>query len=225
MQNRSWELDSAHWYHSDDANAQTADDAAAEFFDSSLQYEKPVVLTESGNGAHNWDPASHLRMRIRSWVSFFKGVMLMWWNTSGSQSCRPCGGGNMYLGEQERSYQKYLTEFASNVTDPNVTSFNSSATSTTSAPVKAFGISGAGVDDQSTVSMVYLHHQDHNSNTTSTFSLPNLPKVECKCTWYSPESGTAIAAQRQGNTFTTPPFAVDIAVLVVCPQAQSNNYL
>jgi hypothetical protein len=217
MENRSYELDSAHWYHSDDKNAQTADDAAVEYFDSSLRYEKPVVLTESGNAAHNWDPMSHLRMRIRSWVAFFKGVMLMWWNTAGTQSCRPCGGGNMYLGEQERSYQKYLTEFASNMTDPNVTSFNFSATSTTSALVKAFGISGAGVDDKSTVTMVYLHHQDHNSNTTSMFSLPNLPKIECTCSWYSPESGTAIAAHQQGSTFTTPPFAVDIALLAVCP--------
>ena len=92
MENKSYEIDSAHWYHSDDNNAQTADDAAVEYFDSGLQYKKPVVLTESGNAAHNWDPVSHLRMRIRSWVSFFKGVTLMWWNTAGTQSCRPCGG-------------------------------------------------------------------------------------------------------------------------------------
>ena len=50
-----------------------ADDAAVQYFGASLQFKKPVVLTETGNAGHNWDPVSHLRMRIRSWVAFFKG--------------------------------------------------------------------------------------------------------------------------------------------------------
>lgn len=66
------------------------------------------------------DPDSHTRMRIRSWVSFFKSATLMWWNTASTQNCTPCGGGNMYLGPLERSYNLVLRRFSGQMTDPTV---------------------------------------------------------------------------------------------------------
>ena len=105
------QIDSVHWYSSNDNNALSADTAMAEASRRALSNGKPVYFTESGNGGHNWDPQSHLRMRIRSWVSFFEGVVLMWWNTAGTKNCSPCGGGNMFLGVQEMSYQAILTNF------------------------------------------------------------------------------------------------------------------
>ena len=72
------EVDSVHWY-SGDASEGTKGEANATvaMIDSELVHRKPVYFTESGNRAHNWDVDSHTRMRIRSWVAFFKSAVLM----------------------------------------------------------------------------------------------------------------------------------------------------
>ena len=228
------EIDSVHWYYSE--NTGNADLAMATTTAQHLANGKPVYFTESGNRAHNWDGDSHTRMRIRSWTALFVSATLMWWNTAGTRSCSPCGGGNMYLGPTERGYQKVLRTFADHMLDPAVQNVNVTATpnTTSGAAVRAYGLCGAGAGDSTVqgssagadrVYMAYVHHTDHNSATQANVNFVTgsqacaAPGPGCSGFWVNPETGTTTAVSATAATtgnFTTPPFSIDVALVLFC---------
>jgi hypothetical protein len=75
------EINSVHWYYSSPvagnkytSNATQEDKAMVDQAQNQLAAGKPVYFTETGMVHHNWDPESHILMRIRSWTAFFRGV-------------------------------------------------------------------------------------------------------------------------------------------------------
>jgi len=202
-------INSVHWYSSSATEWEDWD--TSNKIAESLSAAKPVYFTESGNKAHNWDSDSHTRMRIRTWTTFFRGATLLWWNTADSQNCTPCGGGNMYLGSKERGYQKTYVDFAGQMTDPAVKMFNL----TLSEGVRAYGLDGSS--GSSTMRMVYVHHPDHSTSTTSQLVFPMASVANCAGEWVYPETGETVAASPFNDTaFVTPPFSIDIALKVLC---------
>tara|TARA_B110000208_G_scaffold160160_1_gene195175 strand:- start:28 stop:3396 length:3369 start_codon:yes stop_codon:yes gene_type:complete len=216
------EMDSVHWYYGakwDDTKKSAR--AAAEMIDTELANGKPVYFTESGNQAHNWDPNSHTRMRIRSWVAVFKSAALLWWNTAGTRTCVPCGGGNMYLGPTERSYNLILRRFADHMTDPAVEPLEVSATL---PGVNAFGLQGVASNGSGTtrVIMVYLHHNASHSVNISAgvdFGAGTNLTNNCAGEWLSPSDGSTSPIQGMvtGKVPLSPPFSIDAALRLVCP--------
>jgi hypothetical protein len=215
------EINEIHWYHSDPIENEDDD------FNKNVQawqqqsHEKPVFITETGMLAHNWDATSHIRMRMRTYVSFFQGAVLMWWNTAGDKHCHPCGGGNMYLGPMERSYQKVYTDFVAPMTDPAAQNFNL----TVPDGIRAYGMFGAKQGGDGTVVIVYAHHfADHSSNTTAELVFPdNVPLSGCSGDWVQPETGsTSPASPSSSNAYTTPNFTIDVALRLVCGKAETE---
>lgn len=204
------ELDSVHWYYS--TGVQNSDIAMVTQARTELANKKPVYFTESGNNRHNWDPQSHIRMRIRSWTAFFEACVLMWWNTAGTQNCTPCGGGNMYLGPTERSYQKTLREFVAPMTDPTLQAMNISA----SNGVRAYGLVGAGNSGKGKLYMAYAnHYASHDLSITANLTFP-IVLAGCTGVWVHPETGATTPAVASGVNFTSPPFKIDIALSISC---------
>ena len=78
-----------------------------------------MIVGEQGNGANsagtatcNWDGTSAVRMRVRSWSSFFNEGSLIFWQTGYSKAyCT--NPANIYLGPEERGYLKVLGDFTS----------------------------------------------------------------------------------------------------------------
>eukprot|EP00039_Didymoeca_costata_P003300 m.66710 g.66710 ORF g.66710 m.66710 type:complete len:562 (+) comp11827_c0_seq3:83-1768(+) len=215
------EVDSVHWYYSEGTT--NTDNATVQLANQELAHQKPVYITESGNEAHNWDPDSHTRMRIRSWTCFFTAMNLLWWNTAGTKNCHPCGGGNMYLGPTERGYQKVLRNFTNHMSDPSVAIINVSA----SEGVRAYGLVGNppdnhlqveqnGAPQEGKMYMAYAHHFfNHTTNITTSLSFQGMSGT-CKGTWIYPESGTTVEAIATNMEFVSPQFAIDIALLLLC---------
>merc|ERR1712064_153247 len=94
--------------------------------------------------------------------------MGMWWNTAASKKCRPCGGGNMFLGHTERKYQSVYKQFVEQMTDPAVQQFNL----TMPEGVRAYGLRGS--TGSGTILMIYAHHfASHNETTIAKIELPS----------------------------------------------------
>lgn len=221
------EINSVHWYHSSPvagqgkkgtSNATQSDLAMADEVQGRLAVGKPVYYTETGMLSHNWDPKSHVLMRIRSWTAFFEACVLIWWNTANTQSYHGISG-NMYLGPQERGYQKVLRAFMDEMTDPAVAQLNMTA----SDGVRAYGVTGASGDGKTKVLMAYAqHYSSHDQNITAqiTFAPSEgfLSLTGCEGTWVHPDTGaTEPATQPKGLTYTTPVFSIDMALRVNCP--------
>lgn len=221
------EMDSVHWYYGEKFGGTTGSaSAASDMIDAEMVHGKPVYFTESGNRAHNWDVDSHTRMRIRSWVCFFKSAVLMWWNTAGTRNCVPCGGGNMYLGPLERSYNSILRRYANFMLDPDVQQLD---VTTMAAGINAFSIRGAAFANQSisqqTLILAYLHHNTSHSTNISTGIIfgNNVRLAGCAGLWLDPSNGTTTVIEtiNASGSLTSPLFTIDIALRLECPGAPS----
>jgi len=207
------DVNSIHWYHSDDIRQEDVD--TCDIVDQSLSAQKPVYITETGNLYHNWDADSHVRMRMRTYTTLFKGATVVWWNTAGTKQCKPCGGGNMFLGVTERQHQKVYVNFAKKMTDPAAVMFNL----TNSEGIRSYGLRGSN-SNGGQIMLVYVHHfADHSTSTIADLVLPaGLPSLtECHGEWVFPENGTTVKASPvNATTLATPPFQIDIALSLEC---------
>lgn len=192
---------------------------------SELANHKPVYFTESGNRAHNWDPDSHTRMRLRSWTSVFSGANLMWWNTANVRNCTPCGGGNMYLGPTERQYNGVLRNFLSKLTDPLVT--NVSVAVSNQSGVEALGLETRPDPRGTRLLFAYLHHwANHTSNVTVSVSVPTFDLGGCHGAWVDPIDGTptdVTVPPSGGSALLTPPFVIDLGLWLECPKSSRTS--
>jgi hypothetical protein len=222
------EINSVHWYYSSPvagnkytSNATQEDKAMVDQAQNQLAAGKPVYFTETGMVHHNWDPESHILMRIRSWTAFFEACVLMWWNTAGTIKYHGISG-NMYLGLIERGYQKVLRAFIDEMTDPAVAQLKMTA----SDGFRAYGVIGAGANGNGKVLMAYVqHYSSHELNITAQITFAPSKDFRsltgCVGTWVHPDTGaTASATQPNGLTYTTPVFSIDMALRVNCPSEE-----
>ena len=205
------EINAPHWYQNEDelrSDLETAHRAAAW-----KKHGKPVIVGEQGNLVERgkappgvggvWDDRSALRMRIRLWTAFFNDISFVFWNTSYAKDGHYM---NIWLGPREREYVRALQGFAYSL-DAGI------RPEPIHVPegVRAYGLASkerAGV---------YLHHfKDHATPVQGLKVTVDIPRAG-RAFWYSPETAAILGAADAPagrQTFTAPPFAVDIALLV-----------
>jgi outer membrane protein assembly factor BamB len=201
----SIDINSPHWYEKE--NELFSDLITANKITQAQRWGKPVVFSEQGNLKSNWDPFSGLRMRLRSWAAFFKGATLIFWNSSGGPYQPPRGTpANIYLGPEERTYVRVLTDFFKGVGPARV-----KKEIVHSHPwVRAYGF------QSEEYFLGYFHHfRDRLVSTRIDFplSLPSEGVLE----WVKPESGTVIkrqAVKKGQQQLFSPPFKVDLALKI-----------
>jgi len=183
------------------------------------RFGKPVIVGETGNAVNRkqmpdlirkgiggvWDPKSALRMRLRNWAALFNETAVIFWNTSYARDGHFM---NLWIGPREREYVRAMQAFAYalgggmkrvpvTVSDPSL--------------VRGWGLAGdrrAGL---------YLeHYNDHASTVRGLRVTLDVPHA-AKGYWYSPETAAILGtfdAPKGRGTFTAPPFAIDLALLV-----------
>lgn len=210
---REIDINAPHWYESEralDSDLRVMQQAA-----EWKRFGKPVIVGEQGNSGMNWGPGSATRMRIRAWTALFQEITLIFWNTSWSKAgvnhgrYVPGSASNIYLGPEERSYIRALSDFEARL-DPEV---RMSEISVTGGDVRAYGLKSPQL------TAAYLHHYgDHTAVVRGlkiTLACPESrwPVAE----WIDPATGVVVsrAAVRQREpTLDVPPFRVDLALLV-----------
>ena len=209
------EISAPHWYEGIEdelGSDQVTADRAREW----KRFGKPVIVGEQGNWIPTdqprapgvggvWDLGSARRMRLRNWTALFNEIAFIFWNTSYAKDGHFM---NIWLGPLERQYVKAGQDFAYalgrglkmapvEVSQPEA--------------VRAHGLASperAGV---------YLHHYANHERAVEglrvTFDVPRAARGY----WYRPEDGailTALDVAAGRQTVATPPFTVDLALLV-----------
>jgi len=209
------EISSPHWYEKEsefESDRITWD----RFTRSTAQHEgsywkaakKPVIVGEQGNQVQNWDDRSALRMRLRSWTTFFAEGALIFWNASGAKDYRNPGAANIYLGPEERGYIKVLQEFTHGF-DPSAVIV--AVTVSDPGRVRAYALGSA------TTYAAYLHAYTDHTGLTTGIDVTIESRAGGTATWIEPATGRVldsktVSAGRQ--TLAVPAFVTDIALKV-----------
>jgi hypothetical protein len=197
------DLLSPHWYQKEDelASDKVTVDRARRWKSHGI----PVMVGEQGNSKSNWDERSALRMRIRTWTSFFNEISLIFWNTSYAKHGHTM---NIYLGPEERQYIRVLDDFKAQM-DAGIRMTD--VTVSDQKRIRAYALSSKQRLG------VYLHHySDHDTNVVGESVTVMVPK-DGRGIWINPADGKTIAsfdALAGRTTLTVPPFTIDIALLV-----------
>ena len=194
---------SPHWYETEDVYE--ADTKINEIINRYKDYQKPVVLGEQGNGPFNWDETSATRMRVRLWSSFFNQGIVTFWSmsdTKGVPRAKPYWA-NIYLGEEERKYVRYLQDFIKDFpleSKPfNIVTNNS-------------GIRGYGLQSENNLAGYFFHFADYKSPTSFSVNL-SLQKPGV-IEWYNPVNGKVLRKDMCSNKncfVSSPIFTTDLA--------------
>lgn len=200
------EINSPHWYEKE--NEFESDRVTWERFTQWKTANKPVVVGEQGNQVQNWDDRSGLRMRLRSWTTFFAEGALIFWNGSGAKDYRSLGAANIYLGPEERGYLKVLQDFTRDF-DPDA----AIATVEVSDPgrVRAYGLSSP------TIFAAYVHAYTDHSSPTSGIDVTITARAAGTATWVEPTTGRLLGSQRVvagRQSLAVPSFITDIALKI-----------
>ena len=201
------ELVSPHWYQADDSEF-SFDRDFVDRFAPLKKWGKPIIIGEYGLRSANWSPKSALQLRLASWSAFFNEIGLCFWNTSWDKNLKTEGASNFYLGKQERSYIKVLSDFTKDVArdaKPAAAVVNKP----TAARVSALG--------SKTGYFAYVHAFTNHQSPTSGISVMIEPQFAGYAVWIEPATGrvldsSKIPAGRQ--TLTAPPFLIDVALKV-----------
>jgi hypothetical protein len=229
------DISAPHWYGREDELA--SDQVTAGQAANQKRSGKPVVFGEQGNGGGNpdlipqgiggvWDPGSARRMRVRLWTAMFNEISLVFWETSYAKDGHHM---NLWLGPEERQYVHALQDFA-HCLDPGVKTFKAPLVGPQANQVRSYGLRS---DKRAAV---YLHHVgcaecadpaesgrharhrwDHDRGLVKDLRVTiDVPRA-AKGYWYSPSDGNILAridAPQGEQTFTAPPFQVDLALLI-----------
>lgn len=218
------ELNAPHWYGNEDELQ--SDSVTVSRAVQWRHYSKPVIVGEQGNAVNPnkprpigvggvWDEGSARRMRIRNWTALFHEIAFIFWNTSYARDGHYM---NIWLGPQERQYLRAMQNFAYRL-DADVRMVPVAV----SLPdeVRAYGLASAARAG------LYLHHfKDHTNpvrDVTVTLDVPTAAKGY----WYSPDNAAILSTfdvpvGRQ--TFETPPFTVDLVLLITPDEAPDIDH-
>ena len=229
------DISAPHWYGREDELA--SDQASAGNANAQKKFGKPVVYGEQGNGGGKpelapqgiggvWDPGSARRMRVRLWSAFFNEISFIFWETSYAKDGHHM---NIWLGPEERQYTHALQDFAYRL-DPGIKMAKVPVAGPQAKEVRAYGLRSEKR------AAVYLHHGacaqcakarqegqqvhhnwDHDRGEVKGLQVTvDVPQV-AKGYWYNPLDASILAsfdAPKGQQTFTAPPFKVDLALLI-----------
>ncbi len=166
-----------------------------------------LVIGEAGNGEPYgaYDPE---RFRFYDWAAFFNRGMVLYWNGGYKDSYQEGSGpANQYIGWEERSDSKIMTDFMSNfdpAARPIATSLAPGGQMVAYALASATDL-GLYIEHETTVNAVL-------KNATVTL---NVPGNNMQGWWIDPASGNlleAASANAGSQKFSIPPFISDIAL-------------
>ena len=169
---------------------------------------KPVIVGEQGNIVQNWDDRSALRMRLRTWTTFFAEGTLIFWNGSFAKDYRSALAANIYLGPEERGYLKVLQDFTRGF-DPNLAQVEIPVSDP--ARVRAYALSS------STTYAAFVHAYTNHTTPTSGITLSIDARGAGTATWIEPATGRVLATQAVAvgrQTLAVPAFVTDVALKV-----------
>lgn len=201
------DLISPHWYQEDDSEFSLDKDIVDRFVYLKA-WGKPVIAGEYGLSSANWSQVSALQMRLASWSAFFNEVGLCFWNTSWDKNLKQEGNSNIYLGKQERSFIKVLSDFTKQVPG-DVKIANIMVNKPDS--VRAYALSsGNGY-------FAYLHAFTNHRSQTNGISITIESKTAGYATWIESSTGRVLATGKVSagrQTLPVPPFLIDVALKV-----------
>lgn len=172
------------------------------------EFNKPILFGEMGNSIKNWSPDSALIMRVRSWVAFFKGAILVFWNQSDTKNYyNPAmNNANQYIGPEERKYMENLRRFTEGV-DINMLPF---IPVSGNSDVRAYGLRS------DTELLGYFYHAE-NPKVATQVNVPVKITGAATVGWYNPATGATLRQEHyvQGSyIITSPDFTSDIALKI-----------
>ncbi|WP_428331708.1 DUF5060 domain-containing protein [Mucilaginibacter sp.] len=201
----SIDINSPHWYQKE--SEFESDMVTNKMISSRKTYKKLIIFGEQGNSVQNWDALSSLRMRIRSWTSFFCEGILIFWNTSYAKNYFQAKSANIYLGPQERSYIRSLQDFTafadSSVIQSPINPLNPS-------DVRAYGLDGKNMI------FGYFHHYSSHTDSISTSFRYRLKRSGIVF-WINPADNKIIDSMRLSfgsQRIVSPKFAIDLAMRI-----------
>ena len=195
---------SPHWYETEDLSE--SDLTVKEQIEKFQGYEKPIIFGEQGNVIKNWDETSALRMRVRSWVAFFEEAILIFWNQSDNKDFHNSayGNANIFLGEEERNYVRFLQNFTKDVS----LSAEKIPLEIQNSAVRSYGL----VSDKELLG--YFFHYEYPDRETSFRIMLDFPE-ETEVEWYDPTTGEVVWTQAYSaghHLLLSPEFTSDIAL-------------
>jgi hypothetical protein len=229
------DVNAPHWYGNE--NELESDAVTEGRAKQDKRFGKPIVYGEQGNSRGDkdrtaegiggvWDPGSARRMRVRSWTAFFNELAFIFWETSYAKDGHYM---NIWLGPQERQYVRALQDFAYAL-DARIRTVEAPLGGPQAREVRSYGLRS---EERAAV---YLHHRsckecekarragqhpehrwDHDRGEVSGLEVTvDVPKGG-KGYWYNPADGStleAFDAAKGRQTFTAPPFKIDLALLI-----------
>lgn len=234
------DISAPHWYGNEDelsSDRVTADRARRD-----KRFGKPVVYGEQGNGRGRedrtaegiggvWDPGSARRMRVRLWTALFQEIHLVFWETSYAKDGHHM---NLWIGPEERQYVRVLQDLARRL-DAEVRPVEVEVAGEGAGNVRAYGLrSGRRA-------AVYLHHfgcaqcereakqgghrhhrWDHDRGRVQRLEVAVDVPQGVRGYWIDPRDESIVKrmenrmeAQAGRQKLAVPPFAVDLALLLV----------
>jgi len=207
------DIDSPHWYEKE--SEFQSDARAYTMITSRKSFNKPIIFGEQGNSVQNWDTLSAVRMRLRTWTSFFAEGMLIFWNTSYAKNYLQPISANIYLGPQERGYIRALQNFTT-IADSTVSQIPIEVSNPSN--VRAYGLDG------NSIILGYFHHYSSHTNETNTKFNIRL-KRSGVVYWIKPEDNTVISSNSLPfgtQTLTSPSFTIDLAMRISLDSVNST---
>lgn len=229
------DINAPHWYQNE--KELTSDRVTAERATRNKRFGKPVVYGEQGNyrGREDrsaegiggvWDPGSARRMRVRCWAALFNEISFIFWETSYAKDGHVR---NLWIGPEERQYIRAMQDFARRL-DAKV-----EMVAVPLAGPQAHQVRSYGLRSETTLA-VYLHHfgcaecaragrsgqaprhrWDHRRGRVSGLEVTvDVPQAATGY-WYDPRDAAIlkrVGAPSGRQTFTAPPFAIDLALLI-----------
>jgi len=199
----------------------------------------PELATKGIGGV--WDPGSARRMRVRLWTALFQEISFIFWETSYARDGHFM---NQWIGPEERQYVKALQDFAYSL-DAGITMVPVALGGDAAGRVRAYGLRSqkrAGVylhqfacDACAKAGVVPARHPvdqalwDHDRGLVKDLRVTIDVPQAAKGYWYNPLDATILGrfdALAGKGTFTAPPFAVDLALLITeagCPDSDRDG--
>ena len=198
------DINAPHWYEKE--SEFVSDQRAWEMITSRKSWNKPIIFGEQGNSVQNWDSRSALRMRIRSWTTFFAEGMFIFWNLSGVKDYFS-GAANIYLGPEERRYIRAMQNFTSHA--------DTAIQQITIIPSNPSNVRAYGLQSPKIIMGYFHHYSSHTSNITTSFNLA-LSKAGI-IYWINPANDSIIQTSPIGigiQNITSPAFNIDLAMRI-----------
>lgn len=201
----SIDINSPHWYEKE--SELESDARAWQMISSRKIFNKPIIFGEQGNSVQCWDPSSALRMRLRTWTSFFAQGILIFWNAAWAKDYQHPVAANIYLGPQERGYIRALQDYSA-YADSSAVPFNISPQNPDE--VRAYGLSAKAA------TFGYFHHYTNHQSAVGT-SFKYRMRRPGTIYWINPVDNSTISSYHLNygsQVISSPPFKVDMAMRI-----------